>query len=119
MTSSYNSIHRDRLSEHPLIGSTGADSFKALDGDDNVLAAQSNDIVDIGDGQDSVSFNEDADGATIYGRGGNDSLGITVAFDSSTASGGEGNDTIWLSRGSAQVVYGDEGNDSLEIKSCY
>ena len=41
---------------------------------------------------------------------------ITVAFDSSTASGGEGNDTIWLSRGSAQVVYGDAGNDSLEIK---
>ena len=43
-------------------------------------------------------------------------LYITVAFDSSTASGGEGNDTIWLSRGSAQVVYGDAGNDSLEIK---
>ena len=54
----------------------------------------SNDIVDLGDGQDTVSFNEDADGATIYGRGGNDS-GITVAFDTSTAYGGEGNDTIW------------------------
>ena len=86
------------------------------DGNDNVIAAQSNDIVDLGDGQDTVSFNEDADGASIYGRGGNDSLYITVAFDSSTASGGEGNDSIWLSRGSAQVVYGDAGNDSLEIK---
>ena len=87
MTSSYNSI-QGTDSANTLIGSTGADSFVALDGDDNVLAAQSNDIVDLGDGQDSVSFNEDADGATIYGRGGNDSLGITVAFDSSTASGG-------------------------------
>ena len=53
---------------------------------------------------------------SIYGRGGNDSLGITVAFDSSTAYGGEGNDTIWLSRGASNVVYGDAGNDSLEIK---
>ena len=62
------------------------------------------------------AFNEDADGASIYGRGGNDSIGITVAFDTSTAYGGEGNDTIWLSRGASQVVYGDAGNDSLEIK---
>ena len=104
MTSSYNSI-QGTDSANTLIGSTGADSFVALDGDDNVLAAQSNDIVDLGDGQDSVSFNEDADGATVYGRGGNDSLGITVAFDSSTASGGEGNDTINGGQGNDIAIY--------------
>ena len=79
MTSSYNSI-QGTDSANTLIGSTGADSFVALDGNDNVLAAESNDIVDLGDGQDTVAFNEDADGATVYGRGGNDSFGITVAL---------------------------------------
>ena len=45
---------RDRLREHSR-GSTGADSFVALDGNDNILLAQSNDIVDLGDGQDTVT----------------------------------------------------------------
>ena len=56
-----------------------------------------------------MNFTTDPDGATVYGRAGNDSLGITVAFNTSTAYGGEGNDTIWLSRGDSQVVYGDAG----------
>ena len=63
------------------MGSAGADSIVALDSNDNVLAADSNDIVDLGDGQDSVNFTTDPDGATVYGRGGNDSLVFTVAFN--------------------------------------
>ena len=58
-----------------------ADSFSALSGDDTVLGAQGNDIVDLGSGNDSLNFNVDADGATVYGKGGNDSLGITVSFN--------------------------------------
>ena len=113
MTSSYNSI-QGTDSANTLIGSTGAD-FWSLEGDDIVLGAGADDIVDLGDGTDSVNFSSDADGASVYGRAGNDFFGITVAFNSSTAYGGEGNDTIWLSRGDALIVYGDEGNDSLEF----
>ena len=54
------------------------DSFAALSGEDNVLGAGDNDIVDLGGGNDSVNFTDDTSGATIYGQKGNDSLGITV-----------------------------------------
>ena len=54
MTSSYNSI-TGTDSANTLIGSTGAD-FSASTGEDLVLGAQANDVVDLGSGNDSVSF---------------------------------------------------------------
>ena len=41
------------------------------------LGRKSDDIVDLGAGNDSVNFSADADGAIVYGQGGNDSLGLT------------------------------------------
>ena len=60
-----------------LFGSTSADSIDALGGDDIVYnGGTENDIVALGTGNDSVNFSSDADGAEIYGQGGNDSLGF-------------------------------------------
>ena len=87
MTSSYNSI-TGTDSANTLIGSTGSDSFSALSGEDNVLGAQAGDIVDLGAGNDSVNFSTDLSGGVVYGKGGNDSLGITVSVNTATLSGG-------------------------------
>ena len=97
MTSSYNNI-TGTDSANTLIGSTGSDSFAALSGDDNVLGGGSDDIVDLGGGNDSVNFTTDMSGATVYGKGGNDSLGITVSVNTRPF-GGSGNDTLWMTKG--------------------
>ena len=77
------------------------------------LGLQANDIVDLGEGNDSLNFNADADGAKVYGQKGNDSLGLTVSFNTSTMSGGVGNDTMFVSRGISSTFQGDLGADSL------
>ena len=87
MTSSYNNITGTDTA-NTLIGGTGSDSFSALSGEDNVLGAQSDDIVDLGAGNDSVNFSADLVGGSVFGQGGNDSLGITVSVNTATLSGG-------------------------------
>ena len=63
MISSYNNI----LTDSPiLLLAVPDDSFSALTGDDNVLGAGSNDIVDLGAGNDSVNFSTDLSGGVVY-----------------------------------------------------
>ena len=140
MTSSYNPItgtsSADSLFRH------SADSIDALGGDDIVYGGSESDIVALGTGNDSIN-SADADGAKIYGQGGNDSLGFTASLNTSTVSGGTANDhsgfpkhriRLWRSRQrhhrnqldfSGASVFGgnlsdatsSDGSDSISVSS--
>ena len=111
MTSSYNNITGTDCHYWQY----RSDSFSALTGDDNVLGAGSNDIVDLGAGNDSVNFSTDLSGGVVYGKGGNDSLGITVSVNTATLSGGAGNDTLWMTKGVSAYLTGDLGSDTISF----
>jgi Ca2+-binding RTX toxin-like protein len=61
-----------------------------------------------------------ADDAELFGGGGNDDLRVSYGSGAATIHGGAGNDTIGgragevLDNSSGSVLYGDEGNDSIE-----
>ena len=68
------------------------------------------DIVDLGAGNDSLNFTVDA-----WRQGLRQGQRLTPSLRFSTMSGGAGNDTVYLTKGSGFVAYGDLGSDTLRF----
>jgi Ca2+-binding RTX toxin-like protein len=114
------------------LGGTGNDTLRGGTGDDNVFAqvsvdgmvsyvdgldgGEGNDLVDGGDGNDILIGGLGHD--TLTGGIGDDTLygatdGSTASTDSDVLHGDDGNDVI--SAGAGDQVYGDAGNDSINL----
>ncbi|MCZ4270614.1 Hint domain-containing protein [Rhodobacteraceae bacterium G21628-S1] len=98
-----------------IVSGTGGDDL--IDGSytgdpDGDMVDSSANVVEAGDGNDTVSTGQGAD--TIYGGDGNDA--IYSGGDGDYVEGGGGDDTIYQGGGN-DTVYGGAGSDTFEIPS--
>ena len=96
-----------------IVSGTGGDDL--IDGSytgdpDGDMVDSSANVVEAGDGNDTVSTGQGAD--TIYGGDGNDA--ISSGGDGDYVEGGGGDDTIYQGGGN-DTVYGGAGSDTFEI----
>jgi hypothetical protein len=107
-----------------VFGESGNDTILIADADDNIYV--DGDGGYYADGADSIvvhAYGEfDADGVTIYGGGGDDSIyfdtnGTSDEQDADFIDGEGGNDTIWVYSYDNATVEGGSGADSISVST--
>jgi VCBS repeat-containing protein len=93
----------------PLNGSNGADTIRALDGNDTVNAGNGGDTVYGGSGVDTINGGNGND--FLYGQAGNDVIHGNDNND--TIYGGSGDDQIFGDANNDQTLYGGSGTDTI------
>ncbi|TCO74046.1 Hint domain-containing protein [Rhodovulum euryhalinum] len=94
-----------------IFSGSGADSISGGDGNDTITADYGDDTLSGGDGNDSISASFGND--LVDGGAGNDT--IYDGFGTDTVHGGAGDDVLWAGRGDLDMIYGDDGADTINV----